>query len=217
MKKITELLLIATLFLINSCITRQVKKDPSYQETFRGYFISQRDNDIVFIGKKYHYIFKDNAGQIAEFTKPEWKGKLKISNIQLRVNEGNNVYGNVTLEFIKLEKNLSWQEDLMLKGQEFIKNNRNIYSKQISLKGIRYEPAIGFNNKFKEYFSRDYESKIFYDVGAFGKVKKATLTPVAYASDGLLILVGGVWIPLIIIALTDENTPEKFMRKIKGQ
>ena len=215
MKKITSLLLIATLFITNACIARHVKKDPSYTETFHGYFANQHGDEIVFIGKKYHYIFKDDSGQIAELTKSEWKEKLKISQIKLRVDKDNNVYGDVNLEFVKLGKISSKQEDLLLKKQEFAENNKNIFSKKISLKGIRYEPARGFYNEFKKSFSRKYESKIFYDADSLDKVKKATLTPIAYVADGLLIFAGGIWIPLLIIAFTDENTPEKFMNRIK--
>ena len=215
MNKIISLLLIAMLFLTNACIARQVKKDPSYAETFLGYFVNQRGNEIVFIGKKYHYIFKDDSGQIAELTKPEWKEKLKISQIKLRVDKDNNVYGDINLEFVKSEKIPSNQDVQLLKKQEFVENNKNIFSKKISLKGIRYEPAIGFDNEFKKSFSREYESKIFYDADRLDKIKKATLTPVAYAADGVLILAGGVWIPLLIIVFTDENTPEKFIDRIK--
>ena len=216
MKKITSLLLIAILFITNACIARQVKKDPSYTETFRGYFANQHGNEIVFIGRKYHYIFKDDSGQIGELTKPEWIEKLKISQIKLRVDKDNNVYGDVNLEFVRLGKIPSKQEELLLKKQEFTENNKNIFSKKISLKGIRYKPAIGFDSEFKKAFSREYESKIFYDADSLDKIKKSTLTPVAYAADGLLIFAGGIWIPLLIITFTDENTPEKFINRIKN-
>ena len=162
------------------------------------------------------YIFKDDSGQIGELTKPEWREKLKISQIKLRVDKDNNVYGDVNLEFVRLGKIPSKQEELLLKKQEFTENNKNIFSKKISLKGIRYKPAIGFDSEFKKAFSREYESKIFYDADSLDKIKKSTLTPVAYAADGLLIFAGGIWIPLLIIAFTDENTPEKFINRIKN-
>ncbi len=225
-------------------------KDSSYMESFRGYFLSKRDNEIVFIGEKYHYIFKDESGHIAKLIKPEWKGKIKISQIKLRVDRDNNVYGDVNLEFagqkeiitnfkdnssltnlefkkLKIDHSLknndpikkniepeqiSSEQEIFLKEQGFVKNN-NKFNKTISLKGIRYEPAIGFNDKIKESFSKEYKVKIFYDGN---KIKKAALTPIAYAADGLIILAGGVWIPLIIIALTDEKSPDRAVNKFKN-
>jgi hypothetical protein len=213
MKNITKLLLIAALLFTNSCISRQVKKDPSYKETFRNYFISKRAQEVVFIGKKYHYVFQDESKQIANLINPEWRDKLQISEIKLRVSKDNEVYGHVNLKFVQLTKEMSKEDELLLKKQQFVKNSRNIFSKKISLKGVRYKPAIGFSNNSGSYFSKKYKSKIFYDVDDLDKVKKVALTPIAFAADGLLILAGGIWVPLLIIAFTDENTPEKFLDK----
>jgi hypothetical protein len=250
MQKITSFLLLLALFLNSSCITRQVKKGSSYTESFRGYFLSKRNNEIVFIGKEYHYIFKDESGHISELIKPKWKGKIKISQIKLRVDKNNNVYGDINLEFVgskevsgnskggsnltnlelkKLntghnfrnnaatQKNIepeqiSAEQEFFLKEQGFVKNNNNKFNKNMPLKGIRYKPAIGFNDKINESFAKEYKAEIFYDGNI---IKKAKLTPIAYAADGLIILAGGVWIPLIIIATTDEKTPERVMNRFK--
>ncbi len=251
MQKFTSYIILLALFLNSSCITRQVNKVSSYTESFRGYFLSKHDNEIVFIGEKYHYIFKDKSGHISELIKPEWRGKIKISQIKLRVDGDNNVYGDINLEFVEPKKIISSsngkssltnlelkelkighnfknndsiqkgiqpdkassEQEFFLKQLGFVKNNNNKFNKNMPLRGIRYEPAIGFNDKIKESFSKEYKAEIFYDGN---KIKKATLTPIAYAADGLLILAGGIWIPLIIIAVTDEKTPEKFTNKFKN-
>jgi hypothetical protein len=215
MQKLVTSFLIAILFFTNSCISRQIKKDSSYKEIFLGYFVSKYGNDLVFIGQKYHYIFQDNSQQIVEFTKSEWKSKLTIFNINIRVDNDNNVNGYVDLQFLQPASRLSKEELLLATQHRFIENNKNIFNKRIFLKGVRYQPARGFDSDFKKSFSRRYEAKIFYDATSFDKITKATMTPVAYAADGLLILAGGIWIPLIIIAMTDDDTPEKIINKIK--
>ncbi len=251
MQKFTSSILLLALFLNSACITRQVKKEASYTENFHGYFLSKHNNEIVFIGEKYHYIFKDESGHISELIKPEWKAKIRISQIKLRVDRNNNVYGDINLEFVgskqiinnsngspnltnpelkklktgynfknnaSVQKNIepeqiSSEREFFLKERGFVRNNNNKFNKNMPLSGIRYEPAIGFNDKIKESFSKEYKAEIFCDGN---KIKKATLTPIAYAADGLIILAGGVWIPLIIIAITDDKTPERFVNKFKN-
>ncbi len=203
------------LLTVNSCITRQVQKKPSYKETFYGYFASKYGNDLVFIGKKFHYIFKDNSNQISEFTRPEWKSKLSISDIKLEVDNDNNVDGYVELRLLNLSNNFTANERLKLNKMGFLENKKNILINKILLKGIRYEPTKDFDLRSGNSFSKRYESRIFYKVGTLHKVKKATLTPISALADGILIIAGGTFLPMAIIIATDENTPEKIMDRIK--
>ncbi len=204
--KIKKIALVFFLILITSC-SSDGKNDiglMGYRETFIGYFVGKYTNDAVFIGKKYHYVFEDDAGQISEFTKSEWKSKLNISNINLMVNKDNRVYGEVELEFIKTVNQLPASDINFAIAKGFSKNNNRL-NKTLSLKGIRYKPAKEFSINDDNKFSTKYEFLIHYDFSNPNNMSKTALTPITQAADGILMLAKDVLIPALGSAVSKDS------------
>lgn len=209
MKKLTSLLLIISSLLLNSCVSKYVKKDrKSYSETFYSYYVSEYGNDLVFIGEKYHYVF-NRASEIAEIAKPEWKDKLLIDEINLSTNKDNEVKGDIKLMVSKSIETLKDKEIARLIKYGFIfevgKNGIMVLKKKITLNGIRYEPEVKVDRDNKDHFTRSHTSKIKYELNSGEKVKKALITPIAVAADGIIIVAGVAFILLpAIVSLSGK-------------
>lgn len=208
-KKIITLFLIISSLLVTSCVTRYVKKemDRSYKEDFKGYYVSKYGNDLIFIGNQYHYVFKDRRGEISKLVKVKWKSELIISDINLSVNKDNKVNGNVSLEIKSPITYLGKKQIDSMKKYGFQEQYHKILTKKIVLDGTRYKPGKGFSSKEKNNFSKGYYTTIKYTPGNWEKTKEAAITPIAYAADGLLIIAGGVWMPLIVLAVINAQDP----------
>lgn len=206
MKKLTIITLLILPLFLSSCITRAVIKDrKSYKETFYSYYVSQYGGDVIFIGKKYHYVFKDKNNQISEFTKVAWKDKLQMSGIQLFVNSDNEVNGSVYLESYIKTKNLQEEMVQIFKKYGFEEGEKGFFSKSIALDGIRYRPIANSNQPYKGFFGTEYHTKIKYNLNSKEELRKALITPIAVTADGILIVGGGTIIPLLIIAITADK------------
>ncbi len=203
MKKITLLSAITLSLLLSSCITRYVKKDhKSYNEIFYSYYASRYGNDLVFIGQKYHYIFKDKLGQINEFAMPAWKEKLGIDVINLSINRDNEVTGSISLKILKPFSELTIKETDYLKSYGFDEKKGSFLIKKITLNGVRYLPRPDSSQDNKDHFTRLYTTKIRYELNSEEEIRKALITPIAMTADGVLIVAGGITIPLLIVAFT---------------
>ncbi len=180
------IILICLAFLSSCIMTKYVQRDRGYKETFYGYYLSKYNNDIVFLGTKYHYVFNDKSNQVAEFIKPKWKSRISISKISLSTDRNNNVNGYVILR-------LAEQQKLVSKDTYYLE-------KKILLNGVRYKPRETFNANKLSNFSQKYKTKIRYEFQPWEKSAIAALSPIATAADGAIILTGGIWVPLIIMA-----------------
>ena len=198
-------LFIITLLLCNSgCVTRALNKSSSYNETFSGYYISKRTNEVIFIGNKYHYFFDDPSDKISELIGEKWRGKLKISEISLRVKEDNQLYGFVKINFDRPVESLSESEETFIKKFGF-RDDGVFFSQRIFLEGIRYKSARGSGDYNTKFTQKKYQAKIIYDLTESEKIAKAALSPLTIGIDGAIFFMGGGIVPAALFIITDER------------
>ncbi len=207
-KKPTYFLLI-TIFFINSCIaTKYLHRELSYQETFRSFFISKDLQDIVFMGRKYDYIFKDDEGVIENLIKLNWKKKLTIKNFDLTAS-GDNVKGNIIVE-TKAEDMDFTKEQLKILENIGFKKSEDRLVKTIMVNGLRYKPAPYSNeNQEKSSFHNFYTTTIKEEISQKRKLARIAATPIAIAADGMIIYAGGIILPLMFIE-ANKNKNKKY-------
>lgn len=208
-KKLLGLLFLFPLVL-SSCISKYINnKSKGYNETFYYYYISPQKNDLVFTGEKYNYVFKDDGGYIAKLTKKKWKKNFAISSINLSVNKSNFVTGSITIQTLKPIASLIKNKATVLKKYGFQENINGFLSIKIKLNGIRYLPRKNSKKPYKNNLSIPYKTKIKYNLSKGEKLRKALITPIAYTADGAIIIIGGVYIPLIIFSVYDMLDDKK--------
>lgn len=210
-KRLVILPIIISSLLLSSCVSGYIldRKERGYYEIFYNYYTGNHNNDLVFVGKKYHYVFKDRFGYISELTKNKWKSKLTISTIDLSVNKDNKVTGSIYIKTSESLDSFTKQDVALLEKYGFKKFKNEFLAKTLNLNGIRYRPRKNSKKDKQNHLSKYYKVKIKYILSKGEKIKKAAITPIAYTAEGAFIVVGGVWAPLVILAFTKEYLKSK--------
>lgn len=192
-------LLIAILITTNlaSC-TDALWQKSYYSETFKNFLITKDGQRIVLLGKKYHYIFDDKSDTIKKLLSWESRSKLEMEINGFLVNNTIDVNASVTVKANSSVK-LSDQEKGFLKDLGFTKarSNDTVLKKKINLVGTRYLPKSGVNYDKSSSFSKEYRVSI--EQSSFGdKTIKIAFTPVALATDGVLMVAGVTMMTVVI-------------------
>jgi hypothetical protein len=213
MKKILSPLVILTLLFNTGCITTEMwQKKEYYDDTIKKYLVSEDGAKVIFLGKKYHYIFDDNSGVIKQMLKWSGSSKLVMSIYAFEALSENDVRLFVWIESASekelLSKNLSKLskgEVDFLKKMEFLdkkSGNESILGKKINLSGTRYLPKPGVDySAINSSLNKEYKVRVEvrYD-SALGKSKKISLTPITIAGDAVVIvgIIGALAVSLAI-------------------
>lgn len=181
---VTTILTAVFLLSINGCTLNAVWNS-SYHENISQFLISENGEKVIFIGKKYHYIFNDETNFIKNILGWKSKTKLKLSI--------NNFYASssyikavIDLKNIK-SQTLSNSELEFLSNLGFVKanNNKGIVKKSLVLRGTRYRPKPNIDYQVSN-LQNTYEVEID-NSGLFSNTTKIATTPLAVANDALLI------------------------------
>lgn len=210
-KKAQSLMFILALLLNSSCLTQQLWESKKYyDETIKEYLISADGSKVVFLGKKYHYIFDDNSGMVKQLL--QWGGRQKlIMNLyDFEVTSKNEVKITASVTTASQEESsnknlsaLSVDEINFLKKLGFSKIEgvgNNILYKTIDLKGVRYLPKPGVSYEVSLSLNKEYKVKVEYS-NFFDKATKVALTPLSVTGDAFLIVsITGVTIVCVTVA-----------------
>jgi len=181
-------------FLLSSC-TSQMWETPEYKESISSFLIDENKENIVVLGKTYHYIFKlypalreviSNGGHLP----------TKASFYKFHVDNDQNITGRLTLN---VDGNISRGAVDKLKRLGFSKSeHRNEYFLIKKMHGIRYQanPDIRISGKF----NYNYEIEVTEDFSSLGKVTRIAASPVTVAADGALAISGLAL--TVVVALT---------------
>ncbi len=215
MKKFQSLIIIFSLLFNSGCITAEMwKKKEYYDDTIKQYLISEDGNKVVFLGKKYHYIFDDNSGIIKQLLNWNKRQKLVMNIYDFEAISENDVKLSAWISS-SFQKELSTKnlENLSKDEMDFLvklgftdKKLRNEYTlgKTLNLSGIRYLPKSGVDYKVGNS-SLNKEYKVRVTIGhdsTLNKSRKIALTPVTVAGDSITIVVGaGVLVVTLAIAI----------------
>ncbi len=188
MKRITTALLISSLFLLSSCITKALWGSKSYDEEIKQFYVGVDGRYVVLVAPEYHYIFTDNSGSLRQILSLKQKGILTPSSKTfLEVDNNNNLKGDIILEG---PFDLLPQEDMIkLQLLGFLPDGNNNIKIKMSLTGRRYS-ARYINQAPSAELNNSYTIKVYYqdEIGFVEGVGKAAITPVAVTLDAALFI-----------------------------
>lgn len=186
MFSIKKLILIATLLLSTSCEITSYLWESGYKESFDRFLASNDGRFVVFLGKKYHYIFTDNYGVIKELLALDRDNVIlidpKITNLKL--DNQNNVYGYIGLKTFDL--NLTQQQVYLLQSLGFKNSSEGDLVMELEISGKRYLGSESVNAYFVALEDK-YEIEIHQNRTFSKDIEDAALTPLAIAADGVLL------------------------------
>lgn len=207
MKRTSKILVLTlySLLILNlmSCNTASLwQKEYSYTETAQEFLITNDGNKIIILGEKYHYILDDNNGVIKKILTWDKRSNLKMTIYDLEVIKSNKVIGSVMISTDPEKKHTFTKNEIKFFDElEFSQPNfmyDDLLEKQISINGTRYLPKPGVNYETHSSLNKRYKFEVKYD----DNIKKAALTPVFVAADGLGVALGAamfvIAVPLVI-------------------
>ena len=183
--------------------TTSVWKKPTYEETIKQFLITSDGEKLVFIGKKYHYIFssQDSLKNILQ-----WQDrKILKANFydKFSVDANNKITGRYAIscecnDATKLQ--IQWLEDngfhRLIRKQPSPSDETNIYVKESQITGYRY---LANNLKLDKYaiLNNAYKITVETDYTIADKAVRVAETPIAVAEDGVATF---FLVPLLVIA-----------------
>jgi hypothetical protein len=177
-------LYLVILLLINSCTINAVWNS-SYKENISQFLISESGEKVIFIGKRYHYVFDDKTDFIKDIIgwKSNDKLNLTIKNFYIDSSDTKVVINLKNAE----SKTLSSSELEFLKNLGFteVDNTNVIVEKNLVLHGKIYRPEPNVDYSVSD-LKNNYEVEID-NSGLFSNTTKIATTPIAIANDALLI------------------------------
>lgn len=197
------LVIAAVSFMSMGCMTSQLWEDKvtytPYSETIDAFLFNAKNDETIFLGKKYHYIFDANP-QFGYLLKHRENPAITFNVSQgarfQAENDRLNARFSVTIDSKTIDQEL----------QEWINDNHvslnpktKVYTIPISLKGKRY-----FSDRYVNEKAQQLSKEIYITVNEVKKegspvVVKILGTPIAVAADGVMFVVGmAIFIPVII-------------------
>ncbi|PHM17406.1 MAG: hypothetical protein CJD30_06465 [Sulfuricurvum sp. PD_MW2] len=190
-------------FMSMGCMTSQLWEDKvtytPYSETIDAFLLNAKNDETIFLGKKYHYIFDANP-QFGYLLKHRENASITFNVSQgarfQAENDTLNARFSVTIDSKTIDQEL----------QEWINDNHvslnpktKVYTIPISLKGKRY-----FSDRYVNEKAQQLSKEIYITVNEVKKegspvVVKILGTPIAVAADGVMFVVGmAIFIPVVI-------------------
>ena len=193
------------IFLSMGCVTKQVLKTKydysSYNEQIISFYLNPKGDEIVFIGKEYHYIFNRDTKAFIELLKNRDILKLEQKNLEIntRVEENTLVRSDIVVRF--MERDLTQKQKLWLQANFMqIRGRGEIsYVKDYHIRGNRYLSNPNVNAKV-EKLKHTLEVKIDEAHKKSGDtLRKIAMTPLAVAGDAVLIAGVVVLSPIFLL------------------
>ena len=211
-------LLTVVWFSSMGCVTKQVWTDPvkgsKYNESIISFYTNFEKNEIVFIGKEYHYFFEERTEAFMELLKAKKLLELSDKHLQIHASTGyrdpRKMRANMMVHFKKSELNTEQQTWIEEHGFHLIHTRSyfgespdyyhesneslpliDIYTMNYHIEGHRYVASSAVNNQVVKL-----KKPLFLSISEFKvKHKKSTLykvamTPLSVTADAGLIVVG---------------------------
>jgi hypothetical protein len=177
----------AILFLANSCVTKYIWGDKSYQEQINQFFVGSDGRYVAMLGDDYHYVFSDNSGVLKTILSLKQQGVLTISpsKSHLKLQPNNDVNGTLVMEgpFSILDR----QDARTLMKMGFSPNRKDVLEVKMELTGRRY--AAKYLNESLARTNTSHTITIYYrDSNVVKDVGKVAITPIAVGLDAVLMI-----------------------------
>ncbi len=179
--------LFAILLLANSCLTKMIWGDKSYQEQINQFFVGSDGRYVAMLGDEYHYVFSDNSGILKTLLSLKQQGVLTInpSKSHLQLHANNDVTGTLVMDgpFSILDR----EDAKTLMRMGFSPNRKDILEVKMELTGRRY--AAKYLNQSLARTNTSHTITIYYhDSNVVKDVGKVAITPIAVGLDAVLMI-----------------------------
>ncbi len=171
-----KVFLIIILLSSTSCeITKSLWED-AYKEEIKQFLTSANGEYVVFVGKKYHYIFTDNSGVIKEILQLDKDRIVTIDSEETRlsVDNSNNLKSRIVLKTFDLKLSPQILEILEKLGSEKSKSAAEMFL-ELPLSGKRYLTSQDFGQYFLA-LDETYEIEVRRVPTSFKEFEKIALT-----------------------------------------
>jgi hypothetical protein len=182
------------IFLSLGCVTKQVwtenHKAFPYNETIISFYSNTEKKEIIFIGKKYHYIFNKHTKNFIALLKQ--KELLKLIDRKLSVDanlyprDNGEVSAHIEFEFKKSKINKAQKEWLI----KYAQDNGEIYRVFFNIKGTRYYAKSEVNSQVLKLQKPIPLSINEYKIEKKSTLYKVAMTPLSVTADAVLVVVG---------------------------
>lgn len=190
------------------CVTKALWRDSDtkvYNETIIAFYTNPVKNEIIFIGKKYHYIFDKGTSTFHEVLKARELLGLNQKHLSIITSiDRKDVSLIIAGIEIGFKKNLLNKEQLSwLESHDFIEYNyyngkkELLFRKAFSLHGKRYKADSKVNAKV---IKLNYPIELEIAEPLKNTLYKILMTPLSITADAGLAIAGAVIIPIIWIA-----------------
>lgn len=203
MRKLMHTLLALVLCLTQfACATNALyaHNTVSRPENINSFLITEDGHTLVIAGDEHHFIFPLGEPLKSLLT---WKGrgKLEPSFANFKVNSGQAITGNYTLQADPSQLSAEEQQFLRQRGFANASDGKLAYTSDI--RGTRY---LAGSVKLPQAarFRKPYTLTVQEPEGAPEQLAKLAVTPVTLAMDGVTTVVGGVMLlPLLMLMPPD--------------
>jgi len=183
-KKIFPLIFVITFSCFNA--TNKIWHPYDYQEKFESFYYTADHSHVVFLGKKFHYIFNDfneNLERILSLN----SSVIFIDDEEsfINLNDHNKIYGH--FKFDIFNEKLNPDLEYYLHNLGFVKNKDGM-SKILKINGTRFRTNHTFQNYNFPDLGQDYLIKIHVKLSATYDIFATALTPLTITLDGALAL-----------------------------
>lgn len=205
MKKLFALVLIIGLgiFVSMGCVTKGLWKGSevkTYTDSILSFYSNPQKNEIIFIGKKYHYIFNEGTVALQEVLKAKDFLGLNKENLQIHTytqkQDASIIHTGVGINFKTTRISTQQGNWLVEHGFRKIARDVPILRNSFDLKGKRYKANSQVNAKALKLRE---PIDIQVDVRSNNTLYKVLMTPVTVTADAGLALAGAIILPILWI------------------
>ena len=188
------------------CVTKSLWRDTDvkvYNETIIAFYSNPIQNEIIFIGKKYHYILNRGTTTFYEVLKAREFLGLNQKNLYI-----NTFIDRRDMSIIRTRININFRKDLLDKEQLFWLESHNfrihnyyngekaVLEKSFSLQGKRYQADSKVNAKV---IKLNYPIALKISEPTSNTLYKILMTPLSITADAGLVIAGAVVLPIVWI------------------
>ena len=182
------------------CVTKGLwdqSSSSSYKDTIIAFYTNPQKNEIIFLGEKYHYFFKQGTAPLNELLKFRDFLGLQKNNLHINtyIDKDAHVHSSISVTF-NLE-NISQKQRIWLHRHKFAQIGTTPFtSRSFNLTGKHYRADLAVNEqavKIKEPIAIEVSEHSNNTIG------KVLLTPLAVGADAVLVVAGVIVLPFVML------------------
>ena len=179
--------------ILSACATNAIEaKGKWYYEKISHIYFTENKANIIIIGETYHYIFETND-VLNDILSSDIKNNITLIPVvnNFQVDGHRNIKGKV---LIRANKIASEEAKKWINASSSYNIRRG--GIELQLNGIRYNNESIVNNATGHEMSKQYSFQIWEEPPLYKQIISKSLSPIAMAVDGTLILLAS---PLILL------------------